>query len=125
MQREIIFLVLVIAAAFLVQACSSYVIADNLEDMVGKKVRVIGILATDYIMKCTAEFCSEDNPCCRTCSSGAVLIAGNNTIAVEEIICSGNNCKMLCNGMAEGSEYTAKGMLEKNGNAYVIKREKE
>jgi hypothetical protein len=104
----------IIVSFFLVLlvGCASYLSVSDIDDShIGKEIQVKGELALHPIQKCTLQICNDD-PCCRSCSAGAILLEGEKYLEIKGIECSGNNCEMSCGELEVGKVYIITGILQ-------------
>ena len=79
----------------------------NAESLIGQNVTIRGTVRMSNFITCTEAECSEDDPCCTSCTAVLVMIGTESRIMIsgKDIGCSGDNCGLTCEPMLVGNSY--------------------
>jgi len=126
-QGMLILLIVLVLASGCIQGAEVSIknLTENREQYKGKEINVSGVADAGRTM-CTLIFCSEENPCCNSCSGNSVLKDGEYAIEIrgeyngKVVGCSGDNCNISCYPMERGKKYKVTGIFEKENEDYYL-----
>ena len=100
-------------------------VVNNSESLVGQNVTIRGIVQMSNFVTCTEEECSEDNPCCNSCTAELELTGKESRIAIsgKDIGCSGDICSLTCEPMLVGNTYDVNGVLKGSPSNFYLEVE--
>ncbi len=125
-EKSILILSIIILVLTLISCKSDYIdiseLINNKENFVDKTVTIKGKTSLSDLVRCTLQFCSEENPCCNSCSGNLVLKSENIQIELtgKEIKCTGTNCDITCSPLQKNKEYIITGKFSEQNSKYSL-----
>ncbi len=94
------------------------------DSLIGKKIRIIGLLRQQAQM-CTEAYCGEENPCCNTCGTSYSFFGLNNlNLEGKEdpnlFHCSGDSCGVTCGIDIPPKDTILTGTLQRANHGYLV-----
>ena len=125
-----VWLFLIISLIILTTGCNKEDIL-NIDDIifnkqlyVGQEIQIKGIVDSVGMKACTRMACSDDDPCCNTCTGRMGIVSDSNEL-LTDIECNGNECEMTCGDFILGQENVLNGVLIEKGSSIIFEVKKE